>query len=85
MYRTAVKKIVLDANDALVQANRHQFDHAGNYVVSMMSSPGAGRRPCWSARWNACAATCVWGCWRATCRRPWTPTVSRASTSRWCR
>ena len=47
MHRTAVKKVVLegvlDANDALAQANREKFDGAGNYVVNMMSSPGAGK------------------------------------------
>ena len=47
MHRTAVKKVVLegvlDANDALAQANRDRFDAAGTYVVNMMSSPGAGK------------------------------------------
>lgn len=47
MHRTAVKKVVLegvlDANDALAQANRARFDAAGTYVVNMMSSPGAGK------------------------------------------
>lgn len=47
MHRTAVKKVVLegvlDANDALAQANREKFDAAGNYVINMMSSPGAGK------------------------------------------
>lgn len=47
MPRAAVKKVVLegvlDANDALAQANRTQFDAAGNYVINMMSSPGAGK------------------------------------------
>ncbi len=47
MHRTAVKKVVLegvlDANDALAQANRQKFDEAGTYVVNMMSSPGAGK------------------------------------------
>lgn len=47
MHRTAVKQIVmegvLDANDALAQANRARFDGAGNFVVNMMSSPGAGK------------------------------------------
>jgi hydrogenase nickel incorporation protein HypB len=47
MHRTAVKQVVmegvLDANDALAQANRERFDHAGNFVVNMMSSPGAGK------------------------------------------
>jgi hydrogenase nickel incorporation protein HypB len=47
MHRTAVKKVVLegvlDANDALAQSNRQMFDEAGNYVVNMMSSPGAGK------------------------------------------
>jgi hydrogenase nickel incorporation protein HypB len=47
MHRTAVKQVVmegvLDANDALAQANRVRFDHAGNFVVNMMSSPGAGK------------------------------------------
>ena len=47
MHRTAVKQIVmegvLDANDALAQANRDRFDQAGNYVINMMSSPGAGK------------------------------------------
>jgi hydrogenase nickel incorporation protein HypB len=47
MHRTAIKKVVfegvLDANDALAQANREKFDHAGNYVINVMSSPGAGK------------------------------------------
>ena len=47
MHRTAVKQVVmegvLDANDALAQANRERFDSAGNYVINMMSSPGAGK------------------------------------------
>ena len=47
MHQTAVKKVVLkgvlDANDALAQANREMFDDAGNYVINMMSSPGAGK------------------------------------------
>jgi len=47
MHRAAVKKVVLegilDANDALAQANRTRFDAAGTYVINMMSSPGAGK------------------------------------------
>ena len=47
MHRAAVKKVVfegvLDANDALAEANRQRFDRAGNFVVNMMSSPGAGK------------------------------------------
>jgi hydrogenase nickel incorporation protein HypB len=47
MHRTAVKKVVLegvlDANDALAQDNRERFDHAGTYVINLMSSPGAGK------------------------------------------
>jgi hydrogenase nickel incorporation protein HypB len=47
MHRTKVKKVVmegvLDANDALARANRDRFDRAGNYVINMMSSPGAGK------------------------------------------
>jgi hydrogenase nickel incorporation protein HypB len=47
MHRSAVKKVVLegvlDANDALAQANRERFDAAGTYVINMMSSPGAGK------------------------------------------
>jgi len=42
-----VKKVilegVLDANDALAQANREELDRAGTYVVNLMSSPGAGK------------------------------------------
>jgi hydrogenase nickel incorporation protein HypB len=34
---------VLDANDALAEANRERFDRAGTYVINMMSSPGAGK------------------------------------------
>lgn len=34
---------ILDANDALAQANREKFERAGTYVVNMMSSPGAGK------------------------------------------
>src|SRR5215213_4361758 len=47
MHRTAVKKVVLegvlDANDALAQANREKFDRAETYVINLMSSPGAGK------------------------------------------
>ena len=47
MHRAAVKKVVfegvLDANDALAQANRARFDQSGTYVINMMSSPGAGK------------------------------------------
>ena len=47
MHRTAVKQVVmegvLDANDALAQANRARFDQTGTYVINMMSSPGAGK------------------------------------------
>lgn len=47
MERTATKTLVvegvLDANDALAQANREKFDRAGTYVINMMSSPGAGK------------------------------------------
>jgi hydrogenase nickel incorporation protein HypB len=47
MHRTAVKKVVmenvLDANDALAQANRERFDQTGTYVINFMSSPGAGK------------------------------------------
>jgi hydrogenase nickel incorporation protein HypB len=47
MHRTAVKKVVLenvlDANDALAQANRERFDQSGTYVINLMSSPGAGK------------------------------------------
>ena len=47
MHRTKVKKVVmenvLDANDALAQANRTLFDAAGTYTINMMSSPGAGK------------------------------------------
>ena len=47
MHRTAIKQVVmegvLDANDALAQANRARFDAAGSYVINMMSSPGAGK------------------------------------------
>jgi hydrogenase nickel incorporation protein HypB len=47
MHRTAVKKVVLenvlDANDALAQANREKFDRSGTYVINLMSSPGAGK------------------------------------------
>ncbi|MGI8967895.1 MAG: hydrogenase nickel incorporation protein HypB [Chloroflexota bacterium] len=41
--KTLVMEGVLGANDALAQANRHEFDHAGTYVVNMMSSPGSGK------------------------------------------
>jgi hydrogenase nickel incorporation protein HypB len=47
VHRTAVKKVilegVLDANDALAQANREKFDRTGTYVINLMSSPGAGK------------------------------------------
>jgi hydrogenase nickel incorporation protein HypB len=34
---------VLDANEALAQANREKFDQAGTFVINMMSSPGSGK------------------------------------------
>lgn len=34
---------VLDANDALAQANRERLDRAGTYAINLMSSPGAGK------------------------------------------
>src|ERR687886_792206 len=47
MHRAAVKQVVLegilDANDALAQANREKFDQAQIYVINLMSSPGAGK------------------------------------------
>jgi hydrogenase nickel incorporation protein HypB len=47
MERTVTKTLVvegvLDANDALAQANREKFDEAGTYVINMMSAPGAGK------------------------------------------
>jgi len=47
LERTATKitiaEGVLDANDALAQANREKFDRTGTYVINMMSSPGAGK------------------------------------------
>lgn len=43
MNKTVIMEGVLDANDALAQANREKFDQAGIYVVNMMSSPGAGK------------------------------------------
>ncbi len=39
----AVMERVLDANDALAQANRDAFDHARVFAVNLMSSPGAGK------------------------------------------
>lgn len=41
--KTVVMEGILDANDALAQANRAQFDQAGTYVVNIMSSPGSGK------------------------------------------
>jgi hydrogenase nickel incorporation protein HypB len=41
--KTSVAERVFDANDALAQANREKFDHAGTFVINMMSSPGAGK------------------------------------------
>lgn len=41
--KTSVAERVFDANDALAQTNRDKFDHAGTFVINMMSSPGAGK------------------------------------------
>lgn len=41
--KTVVVEGILDANDALAQANRAKFDEAGAYVINLMSSPGAGK------------------------------------------
>src|SRR3954470_16912097 len=45
MHRTKVRVVegVLDANDTIAQANRHDFDRAGVTVVNLMSAPGAGK------------------------------------------
>lgn len=47
MHRTAIKQVVmegvLDANDALAQANREKLDQTGTYAINLMSSPGAGK------------------------------------------
>ena len=46
MHRTAVKVVlegVLDANDALAQANRERLERAEVYAINLMSSPGAGK------------------------------------------
>lgn len=40
---TLVVEGVLDANDAIAEANRQRFDQAGTFVINMMSSPGAGK------------------------------------------
>lgn len=41
--KTVVMEGVLDANDALAQANRERLDRAGTYAINLMSSPGAGK------------------------------------------
>jgi hydrogenase nickel incorporation protein HypB len=38
-----VAERVLDANDALAQANREALDLAGIYAINLMSSPGSGK------------------------------------------
>ncbi len=50
METTATKTVtvsvmegILDANDALAEANREKFRRAGTFVVNMMSSPGSGK------------------------------------------
>ena len=45
MHRTKVRVVedVLDANNTIAQANRHDFDHHGVTVVNLMSAPGAGK------------------------------------------
>src|SRR5215469_9589419 len=34
---------MLDANEAIAQANREKFDRSGTYVINLMSAPGAGK------------------------------------------
>jgi len=34
---------VLEANDRIAAANREVFDRSGNFVINLMSSPGAGK------------------------------------------
>jgi hydrogenase nickel incorporation protein HypB len=41
--KTSVAERVFDANEALAQANREKFDHAGTFAINLMSSPGAGK------------------------------------------
>jgi hydrogenase nickel incorporation protein HypB len=41
--KTSIAERVFDANEALAQANREKFDHAGTFAINLMSSPGAGK------------------------------------------
>jgi hydrogenase nickel incorporation protein HypB len=41
--RVRIVEGMLDANDTIAHANRHDFDHAGVRVVNFMSAPGAGK------------------------------------------
>ena len=41
--RIPVLERVLDANDALAEANRERFGLTGTFVVNLMGSPGAGK------------------------------------------
>ena len=41
--KTSVAERVFDANEALAQATREKFDHAGTFAINLMSSPGAGK------------------------------------------
>jgi hydrogenase nickel incorporation protein HypB len=45
MHKLKVRVVegMLDANDTIAHANRHDFDHAGVGVVNFMSAPGAGK------------------------------------------
>src|SRR4051794_11751990 len=45
MHKIKVRVVegMLDANDTIARANRHDFDRAGVSVVNFMSAPGAGK------------------------------------------
>ena len=41
--KTVITQGILDANDAIAEANREKLDRAGVFVINLMSSPGAGK------------------------------------------
>ena len=84
MHRTKVKvaEDALDANETIARANRDDFDRAGVTVVNLMSAPGAGKTSLLERGAAEPRRDPRWACSRATSRAAWTPTGSRASTSR---
>ena len=62
MNRVDVQQKVLSENDRMAGALREKLRDNGVYCPNFISSPGAGKTRCWSARWSFCRGTLALRC-----------------------